>query len=151
MRVNIICNLHRFCFASVKGLCLSRLLPAVTESENMRRSQYLIFIALLYLFRIIPAHVSAASPAGQNTVRVHYHRTNGDYAGWSIYSFTGALHPTAIFSKPDPPTGTDDFGIYFDVPLLPNATEFQFIIVDANGPTKNCQNDLTQTISAGLE
>jgi pullulanase len=36
----------------------------------MRRSQYLIFIALLYLFRITPAPVSAASPAGQNTVLV---------------------------------------------------------------------------------
>jgi pullulanase len=134
-----------------KGLSLSLFFPAVTKVRNMRRSQYLIFIALLYLFRIIPAPVSAASPAGQNTVRVHYHRTNGDYAGWSIYTFTGALHPTTSFSNPDPPTGTDDFGVYFDVPLLPNATELQFIIVDANGLTKNCQNNLTQTVSAGLE
>ena len=141
--------LRCICFRVLRS---SLLFPRqLAKVRNMRRFQYPLFFALFYLFGIIPAPVSAALPAGPNTVRVYYHRTNGDYAGWSIYSFTGALHRTIDFNNPDSPTGTDDFGIYFDVPLLPNATELQFIIVNRNGLTKNCPNDLTQNVSQGFE
>jgi hypothetical protein len=76
----------------------------------MNRPRYLFAFTLFSFVAILLAPVRADVRLAPNTVRIHYHRTNGDYDGWSIYTFTGALHPTAQFSNPDPPTGTDDFG-----------------------------------------
>jgi hypothetical protein len=44
------------------------------------------------ILRSTPAIAQSSIPAG--FVRIHYHRTNGDYAGWVIYDWTGAKDPS---------------------------------------------------------
>jgi uncharacterized linocin/CFP29 family protein len=74
--------------------------------------------------------------------RIHYRRKAGDYDGWSIFVWKGAKNPSPSWAQPYSRTGTDDFGIYFDVEVARGATELFFIIRDAGGNVKNCPEDM---------
>src|SRR3984957_10703488 len=62
-------------------------------------------------------------------VRVHYHRTDGNYGGWTIYAFFDTTEFTGDYNNGlVPPTNYDAFGVYFDVAVVPNGQNLGLII-----------------------
>jgi pullulanase-type alpha-1,6-glucosidase len=80
-------------------------------------------------FETVLAAVPALPPS---SVRVHYNRPDGSYTGWTMYVYNA---PGEAFGgwPGSAPTGSDAYGVYWDVPVA--GTEFNFIIVkDASQP-----------------
>jgi pullulanase len=68
-------------------------------------------------------------------VRVHYHRTDGNYAGWTIYAFFDTKEYTGDYNSGlVPPTNSDAYGVYFDVAVVPNAQNLGLIIHNPSAP-----------------
>ncbi|MBV9434505.1 MAG: hypothetical protein JOZ44_00550 [Acidobacteria bacterium] len=94
------------------------------------------------LLLLLPVSFLLASPAVQaqvpsNVERIHYHRFDNNYAGWTAYAFNDTTEDTGNFNGgPVQVTGTDGFGAYFDVGLKANAQDLGFIIhlVNAKDP-----------------
>ena len=71
---------------------------------------------LRLVINAVPPPPTASAPGGATTtLRVHYKRTDGNYADWQMYTWGSASSPT----WPDgwDPDGTDAFGVYFDAKL----------------------------------
>jgi pullulanase len=86
-----------------------------------------LFAFLLFLLCVSQQPARAASiPSGD--VRIHYFRPDGNYSGWAIYTWDA--HPTPGWCNGEiQVTGTDTFGVYFDVPVDPTlSTDLGFII-----------------------
>jgi pullulanase/glycogen debranching enzyme len=83
---------------------------------------------------------TAANPAG--TVRIHYNRAAADYGGWAVYTWNGALDPSPAYPSLDAPDGSDDFGVFFNVAVKPDATFLNFILHGPGGGPKNCGDDM---------
>src|SRR6266404_4990236 len=93
----------------------------------MKFTRYFFSLAVLALVTAISARATAQSSIPADSVRIHYHRNNADYAGWTIFDWTGALNPS--FSYPDPrtpPPLSDDFGVYWDIALAPRSNSTLF-------------------------
>jgi pullulanase len=60
-----------------------------------------------------------ALPPPANTVRIHYYRPDGNYAGWAIYTWNASTSTNTWCSGEVQTDGSDGFGIYFDVPVDP--------------------------------
>jgi pullulanase-type alpha-1,6-glucosidase len=94
-----------------------------------------------------PAPVVTGVPA--NTMRVHYHRNDGAYSGWGVYSWLGPVNnnpvwptPNFVFSTNDP----DGWGEYVDIPMNPSATSMSFLIItSAGGGAKDTPGDMSTT------
>jgi len=97
-------------------------------------------LALLFSVTALAGLANAAAPAG--VVRIHYHRAAGDYTGWAVYTWNGALHPSPAYPSTHTSDGIDTFGVYFDVAVQPAATFLNFILHAAGGNPKNCNNDM---------
>ncbi|WP_245984482.1 pullulanase-type alpha-1,6-glucosidase [Streptomyces tateyamensis] len=82
-----------------------------------------------------PGPTSTPAP---NTAVIHYHRADGNYAGWGLHDWTGAATPTD-WSHPLPPARQDAFGEVFEVPLAAGATSLSYIL--HNGDTKDLPDD----------
>ncbi|MGA2890263.1 MAG: pullulanase-type alpha-1,6-glucosidase [Terracidiphilus sp.] len=68
-------------------------------------------------------------------VRVHYHRTDGNYSGWVIYAFYDTTEYTGDYNNGlVPPTNSDAYGVYFDVAVVPNAQNLGLIIHNPSAP-----------------
>jgi pullulanase len=62
-------------------------------------------------------------------VRVHYHRTDGNYSGWTIYAFFDTTEYTGDYNNGlVPVTNSDAYGVYFDVAVVANAQNLGLII-----------------------
>src|ERR1700759_504571 len=73
------------------------------------------FIAMLALVTAISARATAQSSIPAGSVRIHYHRSNADYAGWTLFDWTGALNPSPSYQNPGtPPPGSDGFSVYWE-------------------------------------
>ncbi|MFO1272248.1 MAG: pullulanase-type alpha-1,6-glucosidase [Rubrivivax sp.] len=113
-----------------------------------RRTRGAALAALLSVFLLFVAFgAHAAAPPG--AARIHYQRGSADYAGWVIYTWTGALNPSPSYPGNQGPSGNDGFGVYYDVPLASGATQLNFILT--NGATKNCPSDMTLPLAQGTE
>ncbi len=66
--------------------------------------------------------------AAEDYAIIHYRRAKGDYAGWGLHLWTGSAEPGITWGTPLMPTGQDDFGIYWKVRLMPDATMLAYII-----------------------
>jgi len=76
-------------------------------------------------------------PTQPSTVRIHYHRDDGNYAGWTTYVYNAPGE--ALGGWPGKaPTGSDAFGVYWDIPV--SSQEFNFIIVKDGGGTREPSN-----------
>ncbi len=118
----------------------------------MKFTRYFLSLTVLALVTAISAPAIAQSSIPAGSVRIHYHRTNADYAGWTIFDWTGALNPSPSYQKPGtPPPVSDDCGVYWDIALVPGATQLFFIVRNADGSIKNCQSDMVLDISKGPE
>lgn len=70
---------------------------------------------------------NATAALAPSTARVHYHRPQGDYAGWGAHVWDGAATETAWGSAASP-AGRDSFGVWWDIPLKPGATRLGLIL-----------------------
>jgi pullulanase len=86
--------------------------------------------SLLFLlcFSYTPARAASDPPIPSGDVRIHYFRPDGNYSGWAIYTWNA--HPTPGWCQGEVQiTGTDSFGVYFDVPVDPTLSgDLGFII-----------------------
>jgi pullulanase len=118
----------------------------------MKLTRYFLSLTVLALVTAISAPAIAQSSIPAGSVRIHYHRTNADYTGWTIFDWTGALNPSRSYQNPGtPPPVSDDFGVYWDIALAPGAAQLFFIVRNADGSVKNCQSDMVLDISKGPE
>jgi pullulanase len=81
----------------------------------IRQAKVLVscLLALLCL-----SHVQARAAVPSGDARIHYFRPDGNYSGWAIYTWNA--HPTPGWCNGEVQiTGTDSFGVYFDVPVDP--------------------------------
>src|SRR5207244_1221853 len=68
-----------------------------------------------------------AVPSGD--VRIHYFRPDSNYSGWAIYTWNA--HPTPGWCSGEVEiTGTDRFGVYFDVPVDPTLSTDLVVIIN---------------------
>jgi pullulanase/glycogen debranching enzyme len=81
------------------------------------------------------------APQAPGTIRMHFHRTQGDTASWGVYSWDGPASPSpAWISGRFMFTGTDPFGGYVDIPVNTAKSAIWFLVTDGSG-NKNCGND----------
>lgn len=86
----------------------------------------------------VPVDPGSPVPAGH--LRVHYNRTDGDYAGlglwlWNDVASPSANWPTGALAFPD--GQTDDYGAYVDVPLKADAAKIGFLVVNRTSGDKD--------------
>jgi pullulanase len=60
-----------------------------------------------------------ALPPPANTARIHYFRPDGNYSGWAVYTWNASTSTNTWCNGEVQNSGTDSFGIYFDVPINP--------------------------------
>jgi len=79
--------------------------------------------------------VMAASSAdvAATSLKVHYRRTAGDYAGWQIHTWNAAQSPA--WNGGWNASGSDDFGVIYDVPLAASSGTVGYLF--HNGDTKD--------------
>jgi len=83
-----------------------------------------------------------AIPPPTGTARIHYYRPDGNYSGWGLYAWNAATTTYSWCSSQVAQSGTDSFGVYFDVPINPAlgtpVGQLGFIINNCNdGGTKD--------------
>jgi pullulanase len=72
-------------------------------------------------------------PAGH--IRIHYHRPDGIYTGWTIYAFDNTTEDTGNYGGgPVQVAGTDSYSAYFDVGITTGAQEVGIIIHNPTAP-----------------
>lgn len=82
--------------------------------------------------------VAAQAPG---TIRMHFHRAQGDERDWGVYSWWGPANPSSAWiTDRFMMTGSDAFGGYVDIPLDTAKTSIWFLVTDGFG-NKNCGND----------
>ena len=63
----------------------------------MKLTRYFFSLAVLALVTAISAPAIAQSSIPAGSVRIHYHRNNADYTGWTVFDWTGALTPSPSY------------------------------------------------------
>lgn len=80
----------------------------------------------------------------RRTTTIHYHRADGDYGDptsenfndyWGLHVWQGTTLAVTAWEQPLRPTGKDEFGIYFELPLTADATEVGYVL--HRGETKD--------------
>ncbi|WP_344805984.1 pullulanase-associated domain-containing protein, partial [Microlunatus ginsengisoli] len=81
--------------------------------------------------------VVAPAASTATTAVVHYRRADGDYAGWGLHVWGDGVADGAAtdWAAPRAPSGRDDFGDVFEVPLIDATPALSFIIHQPNGST----------------
>ena len=79
----------------------------------------------------IAAVATPGAPA--TSLRVHYRRTDGNHAGWQIHTWNAAQSPA--WNGGWNAAGSDDFGVYYDVPLASGTGTVGFLF--HNGDNKD--------------
>ena len=83
---------------------------------------------------------AVAAPA-PGTIRMHFHRAQGDESAWGVYSWSGPANPSSTWiTDRFMMTGSDDFGGYVDIALNTSKNAIDFLVTDGFG-NKNCGND----------
>ena len=88
-------------------------------------------------------HVSAARATttvvaptgGGGLATLHYHRDDGNYAGWGLHLWGDSIAEGVgtTWDSPRPPTRFDDFGAVFEIPLADPAASLNYIIHQPSG------------------
>jgi pullulanase len=86
-------------------------------------------------------------------VRVHYHRTDGNYSNWTIYAFYDTTEYQGDYNSGlVPPTNSDAYGVYFDVAVVPNAQNLGLIIHNISTGVKDPgPNEFVDPSTEGFE
>jgi len=84
---------------------------------------------------------AAGAAVAAGTIRMHFHRIQGDSAQWGVYSWDGPARPSAAWITDRFMFGaSDSFGGYVDIPLAAGKTAIAFLVTDGSG-NKNCSSD----------
>jgi pullulanase len=107
-----------------------------------------------WLLLTAAALLAAAAPAMAQTdvtLTIHYHRFDDTYAGWGLHMWDaveweagGIFYVNGVqynWTSPLPPTGTDAFGVYWEVPIAYPDVDLGFII--HNGDVKDPGPDMS--------
>jgi len=84
---------------------------------------------LRQILNAVPPPAAASAPAPgttPTTLRIHWHRTAGDYANAMIHTWGAAASPT--WNAGFVPDGTDSFGVYFNVQLTAGTGTVGYIL-----------------------
>lgn len=112
----------------------------IGASTQRRRVTIALMVITACAAAVMSLLATAANPAG--TVRIHYNRAAGDFDGWAVYTWNGALDPSPAYPSVDGPDGSDEFGVFFDVAVKPDATFLNYILHGPGGGPKNCAADM---------
>ncbi len=103
------------------------------------------FLALLCLIPLA-AYSQTDPPIPTGDIRIHYFRPDSNYSGWTIYAFDNTTENTGNYGGgPVQVTGTDSYGVYFDVGVTTGAQEVGIIIHNptaSGGDQKDTPNNL---------
>jgi pullulanase len=92
----------------------------------------------------IAAVATPGAPA--TSLRVHYRRADANHAGWQLHSWNAAQSPK--WNEGWNAAGSDDFGVYYDVPLAATSGTVGFLL--HNGDNKdNGGADQSYVLQAG--
>ena len=74
--------------------------------------------------------VYTSQAAAQGYATIHYHRPDGLYDGWGLHLWGDAIDPSegTEWATPKPPTGSDDYGPFWNVQLADPSQPLNFII-----------------------
>jgi pullulanase len=104
------------------------------------------YILLLLLCVVVAPALAADPPIPSGEIRIHYHRPDGNYSGWTVYAFDNTTEDTGNYGGgPVLVAGTDSFGAYFDVGVTAGAQEVGIIIhnpMASGGDQKDTPNNL---------
>jgi pullulanase len=99
-----------------------------------------VLMLLLCLLAPLSASAQADPPIPSGDIRIHYHRPDGNYTGWTVYAFYDTTEDTSNYcGGPVQVTGTDSYGAYFDVGVISGAQNVGLII---HMPTAGCATDV---------
>ncbi len=119
-------------------------LPAI--HRLLSKAIVAMFALLFCALASAPLFAAADPPIPAGHIRVHYHRNDGNYSGWTIYAFDNTTEDTGNYGGgPVQVTGTDTYGAYFDVGVTAGAQEVGIIIHNptaAGGDQKDTPNNL---------
>ncbi len=95
----------------------------------------------------------------QGFVTIHYHRDDANYTNWGLHLWGDSIDPSeaTAWSNPKTPTGSDDYGIYWEIQIIDSAETVDFIIHNGDdkdpGPDQSFVpiNDATIWIQSGDE
>jgi len=106
---------------------------------SFRSNSLSLFRAVRRFTMLITVFAAAAVALAQvpsGYIRIHYHRTDGNYSGWTVYAFDNTTENTGDYCDDSVQvTGTDSYGAYFDVGITSGAQEVGIII---HNPTPGC-------------
>src|SRR5579863_6353443 len=111
---------------------------------------------LLCLSASVQAFAQSDPPIPAGHIRIHYHRPDSVYTGWTIYAFDNTTENTGNYGGgPVQVTGTDSYGAYFDVGITAGAQEVGLIIHNptaAGGDQKDTPaNNFVNPAAQGIE
>jgi pullulanase len=117
----------------------------ITPPLLLRVGSY-AFLLLLCVSTPAPAFAASNPPIASGNIRIHYHRPDGNYSGWTVYAFDNTTENTGNYGGgPVQVTGTDSFGVYFEVGVTSGAQEVGIIIHNPTAPSgdqKDTPNNL---------
>lgn len=87
-------------------------------------------------------------PVPTGSVRINYFRPDGKYDGWGLHAFEDTT-ATVEWSKPLNQTGTNSFGVYWDVPMKTDWKKLGFIV--HKGDEKDPGPDMILTREQGTQ
>src|SRR5271170_6173788 len=93
------------------------------------RAAFSLPMLLFGFLAFSPASAQSDPPIPSGDIRIHYHRPDGIYSGWTVYAFDNTTENTGNYGGgPVQVTGTDSYGAYFDVGVTSGAQEVGLII-----------------------
>ncbi len=105
------------------------MIPANRNPHSLFRMTARTFTFLLLLFTAVPPLFASDPPIPAGKIRVHYHRPDGNYSGWTVYAFDDTTENTGGYGTgPVQVAGTDSYGAYFDLGVIIGAQQVGIII-----------------------
>ena len=101
---------------------------------RMRSPRTLSRVALV-AFTVLLSITASGQVIPSGHIRIHYHRPDANYSGWTIYAFDNTTENTGNYGGgPVLVSGTDAYGVYFDVGVTTGAQEVGIIIHNPTAP-----------------
>jgi pullulanase len=107
----------------------------IRTAQRLCRPAFAFFVLLSCLVPCTAARAQSDPPIPSGSVRIHYHRPDGNYGGWTVYAFDDTTENIGGYGTgPVQATGTDSYGAYFDVGVTTGAQEVGIILHNPSAP-----------------